>query len=166
MQMVFHGQLVTVFFQPVFVYLVIGHDGGHLIPEIFGMVQVGQVTELMHHHIIQHFRGSEDETVVIGQCPPGGTAAPACLLIPNGDGGVAASGDGPVVSRSCLQSGPGGIFISFFHCLKTLGLCLCEIDDVLLLHVKIIAHLREKTISFLLREGCFQCIMSIRFDDL
>lgn len=147
LQVVFQGQLVAVFLQPVFTEFVIRHDGGHHVPEIFGMVHVGQVAEFMDYHIVQYPRGSKDQAVIEGQRPPGGTAAPAGLLVTDRDGGIMASGDGMEISRPGFQFGPGGILIPFFQYLQAFCLRLCESNNVLLCwHDSIIVRIPAKNI--------------------
>lgn len=86
----------------------------------------------MDYHIVQHSRGSEDQAVIKGQRPPGRTAAPAGLLVADRDGGVMASGNGMEISRPGFEFCPGGVFISFFHCLQAPCFRLCESNDILL----------------------------------
>ena len=101
--------------QPPPVLPVLRHDLRHHVPEIFGMVHVGQVAELMDHHVIQYHGRGEYEPVVEGQGAPGGTAPPAGLLVPHRDGGVMASGEPVVVRRPALELRPGGLPVSFFQ---------------------------------------------------
>jgi hypothetical protein len=63
----FKVQFVSMFFEPLFAGAVVGHDALHHIPEIFGMVHVCQMAQLMHDHIVKHLVGCEDEPVIEGQ---------------------------------------------------------------------------------------------------
>ena len=79
-------------FQPDAICGVIRHDLSYHIPEILGMVHMGQVTEFMDYHIIQDSGRCEDQSVIKRKGALGRTAAPPAFLITDRDGMVRAAG--------------------------------------------------------------------------
>ena len=69
-QMLFQSQFMPVLSEPLFIDPVVRHDAFHHVPEVLGMVHVGQMAELMHHHIIQWASGTVDQAVVKGEGAP------------------------------------------------------------------------------------------------
>ena len=62
----FDGQLAAMLPKPLSVDLIVGHDRGYHIPELFGMIHVGEMAELVNYHIIQYNRRRENQTVIKG----------------------------------------------------------------------------------------------------
>ncbi len=56
------------------------------------MIHVGEVAQFVDNHIVQHMGRSHHQPPVEGESAVGGTAPPAGLLLPDGDGMVGASG--------------------------------------------------------------------------
>lgn len=81
---------------------------------------MGQVAELMDHHIVQHLRRRKDQPVIEGEGAAGRTAAPAGLLIPDGNGGIDASGNMAVICAPLFNKASGGAAVSSFQCFQTL----------------------------------------------
>ena len=106
------------FFQPGSILLIVGQNALHMLPEIPGVIHVGQVAELMHDHVVQYLGRCKKKSVVKGQGSKGGAASPAGFLVSYGNGGIAASGVGKEIRSSCLKNGFGGVSIASFHGLK------------------------------------------------
>ena len=117
--MIFQAELLPVFTEPFSAFFVFRHHGGNHVPEIFGMVHVGQVAELMDYHIIKDHRRREDQAVIKRQCSPGGAASPAGLLVPDGDGGVISARYPVKIGHPAFELLPGGIAVSFFQGFQT-----------------------------------------------
>ena len=83
--MIFQSKLLTMLAEPLSAFLIFRHHGGNHVPEIFGMVHVGQMAELMHHYIVKNHWRRKNQAVIEGQCSAGRAAAPAGLLVPDGD---------------------------------------------------------------------------------
>lgn len=71
------------------------------------MIHIGEMTELMHHHIIQYMRWSHHQPPVEGEGAIGGTASPTGLLLPDGDG---------VIGAACK-------LLKIRHALRNVALC-------------------------------------------
>ncbi len=64
--MILNVQFPAMVFEPLSVGLVFGHDGGYHVPEVFGVVHVGQVTEFMDNYIVQNAWRSVHQAVIEG----------------------------------------------------------------------------------------------------
>lgn len=82
----------------------------------------------MDHNVIQYHGRGKDQAVVEGEGAPGGAAAPAGFLIPNGDGCIAAAGELMIVVAALLELCSGCAAISFFQGFQALCLCLAKVD--------------------------------------
>lgn len=69
------------------------------------MIHVGQMAQLVHHHIIQHPGRGKHQPPVEGQRAAAGAASPAGVLPADGDAAVAAAGEGLKIGDA-----PGDVF--------------------------------------------------------
>lgn len=129
------AQFLTVIPQPLLSHLVFGHDGSHLVPEVFRMVHVGQVAELVHHHIIQYLRGCKDQSVIKGQSSPGGAAAPAAPLVPYGNGSIVPACQGLIECHTFLKFSPSFLTVSFFKGFQPSCFDGSQVDYFLFCHI-------------------------------
>ena len=121
-QMLHQSQFVPVFPEPLLIDPVVRHDAFHHVPEVLRMVHMGQMAELMHHHIVQGPGGTVDQTVVKGQRASRRAASPAGFLVSYGDGGIVAAGESVVVFYPVGKHLSGGIPVSVFQSLQSADL--------------------------------------------
>ena len=56
------SMLFSMFFQPLFCFLVVRHDGGDQIPESGGMVVVDQMCQFVDDDVIEYVIGAKEQT--------------------------------------------------------------------------------------------------------
>lgn len=98
------------------------------MPEVLGMIHVGEMTEFVNDHVIQYLLWCEYQPVIKGKCATGGTASPAAFLVAYRDGGVIASGKLMIVSDPLGKGVPCCIAIAFFKSLEALVFCRSEVN--------------------------------------
>lgn len=133
-QMIFQSEFMPMFSEPCLLNLIVRHDRSHHVPEIPGMIHLSEMTQFMHHHIIQNHRRGENETIVEGQCAPGGTAAPTTFLISYGNGSIVSAGDRMIMCDAALNLYSGGISIPFFQCRQPSAFGVSQRCQFLLCH--------------------------------
>ena len=118
--MIFQCELMAVIPQPGSADLIVRQDACYHIPEIFGMIHISQMAELVNNNIVQYSGGSENKPIVKGQSSTGGAASPAAFLISYGYRGVASSSKPVVEFNSLCKADTGSIPITLFKYVKTL----------------------------------------------
>ncbi len=121
-------ELGAVLAEPLLVFPVFRHDAFHHIPEILGVVHVGQVAELMDHHIVEDLWRSEDQAVIEGECPSGGTASPTAFLVAYGDGGIITSGQLMIVCNSLGKKVAGRVAVAPLQGLEAFDFCFGQAE--------------------------------------
>jgi len=77
--------LPAVLLQPLPMLRILRQNLPDLCIKLRRMIHVLTMAKLMHHHTVNHLVGHQHQQTIKIQIPLGGTTAPACSLIPDGD---------------------------------------------------------------------------------